>query len=361
MDVGHLKKLNHYHIIFLTHMSMSGYFLLSLPHNLSAVGYNLWIIPLFFGVMAQLTVIPMIMLGKKYPNLSLYEIQEQLLGKWLGKLPSVIFILYGILMVAAETENYVGVIQTVALPDSSARAPTFILFVIMIYIVLGGIKSVARFSIAGFFMVAWMIYYLQWGAMKGTLSHLFPLFDFTFSELIIATEQSFPSMLGYELVLFYFPYIIHQHKTLKHVSIGIWITVFFYVVVTFTSIVYFSPWQLENLRFPVLNLYKAVELSFVERIENLGIALWIFLILGTLTAYLWMAKKGLDVLFHKRRKRHVFACAVLAFFIIEHSLFNQFETEIYYEWTPFIGYGVILYPSILLLLHWMKQRLGRLT
>lgn len=351
MDKGPLQKLNSYHVIFLIHMTMSGSYLLSLPHNLSVVGYNLWLIPILFGLLAQFTLLPMVALSERYPDLNLFEMNEELLGKWLGRLLSVIFILYGIITVSGVSETYLLITQVVTLPNRGITGILIVIFAIMVYIVLGGVKSIARFAIAGFFLTAWMLYYLQWGLSKGVFSHLSPLFDFTFSDVITATQQGFPSMLGYELLLFYFPYIIRKKKTHRDVSIGIWITVIIYVLVCVTSVVYFSPWQLENLRFPVLNLYKAVELTFIERIENLGIALWVFLILSTIAIYLWVATKGLDVIFQKSRRTHVYICAFLAFLLIALPYFNNYETEIYQRIGPVIGYCIILYPNLLLLVH----------
>ncbi len=99
---------------------------------------------------------------------------------------------------------------------------------------------------------------------------------------------------GFELISFYFPHIINQKKALKHASLGIWIGVLFTFVFTFVSVMYFSEWQLKNVLYPVLGLFKEVELSFLDRIDVLAMTMWVFLILSTTAAYLWVAKRGLD-------------------------------------------------------------------
>ncbi|WP_158235113.1 GerAB/ArcD/ProY family transporter, partial [Pseudomonas sp. 2995-3] len=75
---------------------------------------------------------------------------------------------------------------------------------------------------------------------------------------------------------------------------------------------------LENLLYPLLNLYQAVVLSNVERIETLGITLFVLSVLGKSSIYLWAAKKGVDALFskHKNRSWHLYFIAGVVLFII---------------------------------------------
>jgi spore germination protein AB len=359
MDKGHIKKLNSYHVVFLVQQSMIGVGLLTLPHQLAPIGYNLWYVPIIYGVIAQLTLIPMYLLGKSYPNMNIYEIYDKLLGKWLGKFFSILFIVYCITTVASVAELYVGVISIGTLPHTDIFLPILAMFIVLVYTVNGGIKLVARFCIIAFLLTGWMVFYLQWGLSKGVMTHLLPIFDLNFSDFMNSTKDAYLTMLGYELILVYFPYIAKPKKALKHASIGIWITVGFYLLICFTSVVYFSRIQLDLLKYPVLNLYKAVELTFIERIETLGVSIWVFLVLSTLAIFLWAGKQGLDVLFKKDRKIHQYLLAIIAFTVILLPFFDQWEAELYEQINPVMGYFFILFPSFLLLIHGIKKGLSK--
>ncbi|MBM7660069.1 spore germination protein (amino acid permease) [Bacillus mesophilus] len=355
MDKGNIKTLNSYHVIFLVQQSLIGVGLLSLPHTLAEVGYNLWYVPFIFGVVAQLTLIPMYLLGKNYPNQSIYEVFEQLLGKWVGKLLSLLLISYCVITVASVAEFYVGILQVGTLPHETMFLPTLAIFIVLVYIVQGGIKLVARFCIIAFLLTIWMTVYLQWGITKGAFTHLLPVFDMNLSDVLNTSKGSYNTMLGYELFLVYFPYIANQQKSLKHASVGIWVSVSIYTIVCFTSVVYFTKGQLDLIKYPVLNLYKAVELSFIERIETLGISIWVFLTLSTIAIYLWAGKKGVAVLFNGDKKIHIYLLGAVAFAIILLPLFDQWEAELYEDVQPLAGYFFILLPSFLLLLHFLKK------
>ena len=50
-------------------------------------------------------------------------------------------------------------------------------------------------------------------------------------------------------------------------------SVFIYLLTVFTSVMYYSEWQLENVMYPVLYLFKEVTLPFLERVDVLAISL----------------------------------------------------------------------------------------
>ena len=151
MDENKLKVLNHYHVVFLIQNVIIGTAVLSLPNRLSSMGYSQWWMPLLFGMVANLLLIPMIWLAKKYQNDTLFVIHEKLFGKWVGKTINVILLVYFIVVVAAVCSSYLQLNQVVALVDRKITTPLIILLLMLIYIVHGGIKSIARFCIMSFF------------------------------------------------------------------------------------------------------------------------------------------------------------------------------------------------------------------
>ncbi|CAM5207115.1 Spore germination protein B2 OS=Lysinibacillus sphaericus OX=1421 GN=gerBB PE=3 SV=1 [Lysinibacillus sphaericus] len=61
MSTGKSKKklLNAYHVVFLAQSVMIGTGILSLPQQLSSLGYSQALMPLIFGVIASVTLYPM--------------------------------------------------------------------------------------------------------------------------------------------------------------------------------------------------------------------------------------------------------------------------------------------------------------
>lgn len=332
---------------------MIGMGLLSINHTLSPVGYSQWWFPILFGIVANLTLIPMVWISLKYKDDNLFDIHEKLFGKWLGKFLNIFLIAYAIMIFAAVIQKYLDLVFISILTERNIVGHLLLLVLLAVFIVKGGIKSIARFCILTFFLTGWLVYYLRWGIEKGEISHLLPLFNFTSAEFWKTFKDGYMTMTGYELIMVYFPYIIHPLKAFKQASIGIWNTVFFYVSVTIVGTMYFSEWQLENLLFPVLKLFQAVDLSFVEQIDTFGLTIWVFLMLTTVGGYLWMAKKGIDSVRNSNSQYHIYGVAIMGVIIIILP-FPMFLAKLY-EYVFLVSYGVILWPGFLILVHLLRK------
>ncbi len=355
MDVTKKKVLNGYHVIFLVQNVMIGMSLLSLNNTLSAVGYSQWWFPILFGIIANITLVPMVWLSLQYKDDDLFDIHEKLLGKWIGKVLNTFLIIYAVVLFSAVIQNYLDLIQISVLPERKITGHLILFILLTVFIVKGGIKSLARFCILTFFLMGWLVYFLRWGMIEGEVSHLLPLFNFSTSEFWETVRNGYTSMTGYEFLMIFFPYIIHPQKAFKHASIGIWITIFFYLSVTIVGTMYFSEWQLENLFFPILKLFQAVDLTFIERIDTFGITIWVFLILTTAGAYLWMAKKGIDSVRGKNSTYHIYTVAIFTYIIINLP-FPQVIKEALYEKNFYVSYGLILWPTLLCIVHLARRK-----
>ncbi|WP_342514943.1 GerAB/ArcD/ProY family transporter [Sporosarcina sp. FSL K6-1522] len=347
------KILNGYHVVFLVQNVMIGSTLITLPNLLSSVGYSQWWLPLLFALIANLLLVPMIWLMSRYPDDNLFEVHEKLFGKWVGKGINGLLMLYIVILIAAVCENYLDLIQVVALPDRTTTWPVVLFMLLLVYIVSGGIKSIARFCMMSFFLVTWMMYFLKWGMVDGDIRHLLPLLNFSFEELVTATKKGFISMAGFELILFYYSYIRQPQHVFKQASLGIWICAVLYLITVLASVMYFSIWQLENVLYPILYLFNAVKLSFLERVDVLAISLWMFFILTTAAAYLWVAKRGVDAIRGAENKQHLSIIAVVIFLFIIIPFPKEVQ-KMLYEHVFHVNYAFMVWPILLCALHAVK-------
>ncbi|MFJ7936204.1 GerAB/ArcD/ProY family transporter [Sporosarcina sp. NPDC096371] len=355
MENNKFKVLNRYHVVFLVQNVMVGTSILSLPNRLSSMGYSQWWMPLLFGIIANILLIPMIWLGLKYRDDHLFAIHEKLLGKWLGKSINILLLLYFIVVLAAVCSSYIQLIQVVALIDRTITGPLIVFLLVLIYIVSGGIKSIARFCIIAFFSTIGTVYILKWGFVAGEISHMMPFFNFDKQEFYTATLKGLMMIGGFELISFYFPHIVDQKKAFKHASLGIWLCILFSFVFTFVSVMFFSEWQIEHVLYPVLNLFKEVELSFLERVDVLGITLWVFLILSTTAAYLWVAKIGLDSIRSTAKTAHLYIIAALIYLVVQFPFMQEFQ-KLLFERVFYVMYAMFIWPAVLCVIHVLKRK-----
>ncbi len=354
MDIQKRFVLNKYHVLFLMQNTITGLGLITFAYDISAVKYGIWLIPIFLGIILTILLFFMVKLSSKFPNDNLFKINEKLLGKFIGKILNTMIVFYAIFIVAMLIDGYVRVIQTITLPNESVLLPALVLVFATVLIARGGIKSIARFCIISFFFTIWMLYFLQWSFAMAIWTHFFPLFNFTLKEVFISTQEAMKSFLGLEAILFYYPFIREKKKAFKHSAIGLWIVILLYVVICISILVSFSPWQLQNVRNPILSLFQAVELSFLERIENLGLNLWVFLILSTTSCYLWIASKGISSITNKNQIWYMYITAICVT-IINILPINSIHRETMENISVSFGFFLIVLPLFLLIISVFKK------
>jgi len=119
---------------------------------------------------------------------------------------------------------------------------------------------------------------------------------------------------------------------------------------------YYSEWQLKNVEFSVLNLFKAGEFTFIERIDIIGITLWVLLILSSVTAYVWCAKRGVDTLLKKKKQNYqLYIIAFIIFIIIKMPFSREFQEKLFMA-SNYMGYLLVIWPVFLILIYIIRKK-----
>lgn len=355
MTVNKQKVLTRLHVLFLVQSCLIGTGILQLPQKLSVLGYGQAFVPLYFGILATISLCIIIALCKRFPNQHLFQINETLLGKFLGKTSNVIIVLIFTTICADAINSYMRLIQSTALTESTITIPLVFFLALLVYLVRGGIFAIARFSTLTFFVAFPMVFFTGWAIQKGTITHLFPLFNLTLPQLYDATKNGFISFLGYELILFYYPYILSQRSTFKYAAIGIWLSAFFLLMTTIVSVMYFSEWQLRNIEFAVLNIFNAGEYSFIERIDMVGVTLWVFLVFSTVALYLWAANEGFKELVFQKKKGHIYVLVVIIFILLVIPISQSIKVKVFTFITD-LDYLILIWPLFLLIVYFFRKK-----
>ncbi|WP_042476246.1 GerAB/ArcD/ProY family transporter [Bacillus ndiopicus] len=355
MRLTQKKVLTKVHVLFLVQSCLIGTGILQIPQKLSAMGYSQAFMPLFFALIATINLWPMLWLNSKFPNNNLFQINEILLGKTIGKFINFLLIILFTIVCIDAISSYMLLIQSTALPEQTITFPIICFLALLIYLVRGGIFTIARFSIMAFFITLPMVLLTKWAIQKGEFSHFFPLFNFTLQEFYEASKNGYLSFLGYELILFYYPYIIQQKSAFKYATIGIWISGVLMLITTGVSVMYFSEWQLSNIEYAVLNIFKAGEYSFIERIDIIGMTLWIFLVYSTVALYLWAANEGFKTLILPKSQIHLYILVISIFIMLILPISKYLKMKIF-TINNYIFYLLLLWPIFLILIYLFRKK-----
>ncbi|WP_044336707.1 GerAB/ArcD/ProY family transporter [Rossellomorea aquimaris] len=327
---------------------------LGMPFSVFSVSKgDAWISVLLAGIVVQLLITTLWVLGRRFPAKSLFQYSIQLVGKAGGTCINMSYVFYGMLVTSLILMYSTAIIKTWVLTLTPKWIIMFLLMGTAVYLgreLLSDICNV-YVMVSGliFFLilisvVVLIVYPVDW-------RYLLPIGHSGAINIFKGIKEAYFSMLGFELLLFLFPYFQHngERSVLFSASMANLFVTLTYTFLTIVSLITFSPEELVIVPQPVLYYVKSLYLQVVERIDLVFVSLWVVSVITSLTSYLFLSTEGIAHTF-KRIKRSVITISIgsLSFII---ALFpnKEAEMELYNKWVINTSYLFILVIPLLLL------------
>lgn len=221
----------------------------------------------------------------------LVEIHQDLFGHIVGNILNVYFLLYFSFFVLVVLRTYIEVIQVWMFPELKLWVITALILMLVYYFVSSGLRIVVGISVLGFF-ISLPLFLSHFSMMPDAKWYnLLPIMEHSAQEILLATKAMALNYLGFEVIFIIYPFLKQPARSQKWAQAGVVFTIFTYVFTMITALVYYNQTQLANTIWPTLTSFKVVNLSVVERFEYIGLSIWFFIILSTLSIGLWSASR----------------------------------------------------------------------
>jgi spore germination protein AB len=315
-------------------------------------GYDAWISVIGAGLVTHIFVWMMYKICEAAEG-DVIHANVYVFGKLIGNIINTGFIFYFIITCTAVVGELIEIIRTWMFLDFSPFWFAIIYLLLGIYIVFGGFRTVAGISFFGKIIPFYLVFSFGYALKYGDFSNVLPIFDHSFSQIAKSGYDMSLSFLGFEILLFFYPFIKNPEQSKKWVHIGLLVTTFIYTGLTVISFAYFPPRLLERSIWPTLEMWKIVRLPFVERFEYLGIANWALLILPNVAITLWAASRGVKQVYHISQKKAVILIALICL-MISMQIPTRERIQIFLNLDSQVGFALtflytpILYFSILI-------------
>lgn len=259
----------------------------------AGAGHDAWISVILSGFTSQIGVFFIVKLCSYYPKDTLFQFSQKLLGKPLGILLSILITLYFILSAAFILRTYVIVLKIWEFPKTPNLVLIILLLIPAFYVARNGLKVVARFTEATFLLTAWIIVLLVFPLKFGDLRNLLPVGEVGVKPILTSSLAPAFALIGYELIYILYPFTIKKNKILLMASLGNWLTVLTYTIVSLVSAAFFSTGDTTTNVYTTLQMLLAGKTSIIERFEAVVLAFWVLVTLVTIIGYLWGGSLGL--------------------------------------------------------------------
>lgn len=341
--------INRSQLFFLIIKTQIGIGLLSLPSQIqSSAKGDAWISVLVAGAAIQLLLIVYWQLLKKFPNLTLSEITVRVFGAYIGKTLNLIYYVFFILIAGYASTLYVQLVQTWML----SMTPGWVLLLLIIgtglYLALENLRVIARFFVltSVLFGLLILISFLNFNN-EVQVSNILPIGESGFVQILKGSEKTFFSMLGFEVILYFFAQVQGNQKgMLRVVSLANCFVTLFYAYFVFICLIGFSPKALEQVNEPVLYIFKGLSYQLFDRLDLIFLTIWIIPMTATIVSYLCLAGKSLTT--NQSSYRRLVWISGLLVYLIGWYLSALENIDFFYKWLQY-GYLIMIAPLPILL------------
>ncbi|WP_318503547.1 endospore germination permease [Bacillus sp. T3] len=306
-------------------------------------------------------------IAERNPDITLIQTCEKILGKWLGRLVSLLYTVYFLFLTAIFLRIAGDLITTHVLTETPIQATETLFLIIMIMAVRLGLEPFSRaaemlFPHIVFFILLFFFFLLP--QVKG--ENMTPVLEHGLEPVLFGTYKIIGiPYLNLVIFLMLTPFVSTPSKIKKSFFISILIGGMFITMITLFSIFVLGADATNRLNYAPYILAQKIQIgNFIQRIEIVAGA-FIFISLfvkSALTYYCFILSTAQT--FHLKNYKILTLPFGLIVLVLSISLFPNiiyFHTFVSVAWTILTLIFGLLLPLLILIVDLFKSRLANRT
>jgi spore germination protein (amino acid permease) len=357
--VNRQYRVSPYLAFFLIYKTQFGVGVLGFQRYIAKTsGHDAWIAVILSGLIIHLLLWMMYQILNKEQN-DLISIHQTVFGKWIGNLLSFLFILQVFISGTTVLRTFIEVIQVWVFPLFKTWPFALVFLTSVYYIVSNGFRAVAGACYFGAIIPLILIPTFLAPLEFANFRNLLPIMDHSVTDLLKSVEEMTFTILGFELLLLYYPYFIEPEKSQKWAHYGNLFTTLIYAGVAIVTFAYYGEDHLQVEIWPTLTMWKVIKLPVLERIEYVAISAWTIIILPNICTAFWAASRGVKRIF-QITQRSALLILLAGSFIITCLLNNRMQIDHLNSLVSMIGiYLLYAYIPILFIIYHIRHKMRK--
>lgn len=349
----------------LSHLLCLGSTILIIPSPLSSEAkQDAWMSAILGVAMGLLLIMLYGALGRRYPNQSLMEYSEVILGKWIGKAVAIMYASFFFLLSAIILRNMGDFISTIIMPETPIQAIHIIFMIGIIIAARLGIEVIGRTSELMLpFVFAFVIVLLCFITPQAELNRIQPVLEFGILPVI---QGSFALIgipfLEFVVFLMVIPYVNKQEKASKAIIIGALVGGVIVILFTALSVLVLGWDFTARHTYPTYTLAKKIRLGeFLQRIEVFVGVVWIITMFFKLSVFYYASVLGVAQIFKMDDYRPLvwpLGMIAVTLSLIVYPNLVYFRTFIHDIWTSYAMTFGLLLPLLLLAVSMLRSKIS---
>ncbi|MED4402223.1 GerAB/ArcD/ProY family transporter [Metabacillus fastidiosus] len=324
-------------------MQLGGGALFDLRGMSQHAGYDTWISIIVSGLSMHILIWLLYQILNKGKG-DIVAIHRDLFGKWVGGFLSLLFISYFLILGIFTLRIYIEVIQVWIFPHLSPFFFSLIFLLVISYFVIKGFRVVTGICFLSILYMLPILLSMLFPLEFAHYSNLFPIMDHSYKDILLSSKEATLSMVGFESLLLFYPFIKNPERSAKWAHLAIIFTTIIYVYVAIITFTFYNQEQLQHTLWSTVVLWQIIELPVLERFEHLGLSAWLLIVLPNLCVILWGVHHGISQLVTINKKilliAIIFIIAIVSGFINKRTSIEQLSNLVS-EISFYIVYGYI--------------------
>ena len=322
------------------------------------IGTDAWTSMLIGFIIGILVIVMMTYMGSRFPDKTIIQYSQELLGKWIGKAIGLILVLFFMIAFATSANTMILHFKDYFMPNTPYFLICLIYTLLCMYGVFLGFEVVVRFSLIGFLMTLLLNITMTLGTLQDfKFMNLQPIMDKGFFASLLTSGYAFSDMAIAILAIG----IIYPMLNIKKRSI---VLSFWAMVIATILVVTWPLFETGVMGADIMKKYVLVCMEqvrcaeftkYLPRYELIMVNLFIFGIYVQSTAMFYCAKYSIKQIINIKKDWYIIVpLTIILIFITffmakDHNNFINFLTSPWSQICTALGIGLPLFLFIVAL------------
>lgn len=325
---------------------------------------DLWLSPIISSFTGLVTVFIAVKLHNLYPDNTVIQFSEQIIGRIPGKVLGLLFILFYLQSTGEITRAYAEFIVSSFLAETPIIVVLTSMVILCAIAVYGGIEALGRitqFLFPLFFLP--LILLIIFLSTEFDFSNILPILENGMKPPIQGSIQINGWFTEVFIMIFLLPFLSDKKNGMKYGFVSVFAVMITLVIVNLCVLFVFGP-TISTKVYPLMNLSRYISFAeFFENLESVTMAIWILGTFVKISVFFFVVVIGTAQWLNIKDHRPL--VWPLSIFVVEFSFWSLPSTMAFnrYESNAFPFYAVFvqtIIPMILLGMAIFKKKRSKI-
>lgn len=309
-----------YQLAMIVIMTVIGVGVFNLVHVVAKYGGNDgWFIIGVLGLVHVLLGLLLVRLGNKFPGKTFPDYIQEIIGVIPGKILVFVIAFYIMCNLAYEVREFTEVAKMFLLPRTPTEVIIFALVAVCVYVVRGGVESVARIAEITFPALFIPFFLVLIPGLPGLdLSNLLPFGKEMGNGFVRMTPNMPFAFRGMEYILFYIGFMKKPEKAYKSVTWAVLFVTFFYTLVSVICLSAFGAKSATKAIWPLLVYIRNINIPglFIERLDGIILSIWVITVFTTVITGFYIVTYSISkILNTEEQKQYALPLLIVIYYL----------------------------------------------